>query len=79
MVAVPRQKIVRGAQEFVGRSSQYGVDLFLRGESEAVQDLAFESATWRLGLRFGPVHAGQPPSVMAAIGIFSTVDDDSGV
>lgn len=79
MVAVPREKIVSGPEELFGRFVKYGIDFFFGCECKAVEDLTSESATRRVGLGLRPVHAGQARAIMATVGIFPAVDDDSGV
>lgn len=79
MVAIPREEVVGRSQEFVRGFAKSCVDLFLGCEGEAVQNLAFEGSAGRFRLGFRPVHASQAGPIVAAVGIFPTVYNDTGV
>ena len=79
VVAVQRQDVVRGAEELGGDVADSGVDLGLRGEGEAVDQLALEErAGWDLA-GLGPVDARDAGAAVASIGVFFAVYDDAGV
>lgn|SRR5687768_2933453 len=79
VVAIPGEEIVFCPKELVRCFAKYSIDLVFGCECKPVEDLLFESATRRVGLGFGPVYAGQASAIVAAVGILSTVDDDSRV
>lgn len=79
MVAVAGEQVIGGAEKLLGDVFENGVDLGLGGECETVENLAFEGAAWRFGLRARPVYAGQAGPVVSAVGVFPAVDDDARV
>lgn len=79
VVAVFCEEIVRGAEEVVRGIAERGVNFFLRGEGEAVEDLASKGAARGLCLGLCPVDTRHSAPVVAAVCVFATVDDDAGV
>lgn len=79
MVAVLRKQVVGGSQKLFGHFADDGVDFGGCREREAVQQLAPEGATGRLGAGRRPVHARLAAVGVAAVGVFAAVDDDAGV
>lgn len=79
VVAVLGEQVVGGALELVGGVADDGVDLGLRREREAVEDLGPKSAARGFRLRPRPVHARDAALVVPAVGIFLTVYDNSRV
>ena len=79
VVAVAGEQVVGGAVELVGAVAHDGVDLGLRREGEAVQDLGPERPTRRFRARPRPVHTRHPAPVVPAICVLLPVDHDAGV
>lgn len=79
VVAVARQQVVGGALELVGAMAYDGVDLGLRGEREAMQQLRAEAATRGFRSRPRPVYACGSALVVAPICVFFSVDHDARV
>lgn len=65
--------------ELVGCRSNDGLNLFVRREGEAMEDLALESTPRRFRLGFGPVYTGEVGMIVSAIGILLTVYDHASV
>lgn len=79
VVAVAGEDVVGGAVE-VGRGlADDVVDLGLRREGEALQDLGAERAPRRLRARLRPVHARHAAPVVAPVRVFLAVDHDARV
>lgn len=79
VVAVQRQDVVRGAEELGRDVADRGVDLGLRGEGEAVDQLALEERAGRDLAGLGPVDARDAGAAVASVGVFLAVYDDAGV
>lgn len=79
VVAVAGEDVVGGAVEVEGGAAHDGVDLGLRGEGEALQDLDAEGPARRLGAGLRPVHARHAAPVVPAVGVLLAVDHDAGV
>jgi hypothetical protein len=79
VVAVLGEKIIRGAGELIGCAFECGFDFFVGSESEAVKNFTAKSASGRFGFGLGPVHASHTTILVATIGIFFSVDNNTGM
>lgn len=79
MVAVLSKQVVCGALEFLRDLLDYSVDLGWRGKGKAVEDLALECPSRRLGLGLRPVDAGDARPVMPTVCVLLIVYNNPGV
>ena len=79
VVAVAGEQVISGALELVGTVAHDGVDLGLRREGEALQDLGPEGSARRFRARPRPVYSRHPAPVVPAICVLLPVDHDARV
>ena len=79
VVAVAGEQVISGALELVGTVAHDGVDLGLRREGEALQDLGPEGSARRFRARPRPVYSRHPAPVVPALCVLLPVDHDARV
>lgn len=79
MVAVVAKQVVLGSLEYPRTVVDYIGDFFLGQDGKAVEDLAAKSSTWRFEFWLCPVHSADTFAIVAAVCIFSLIDDYAGM
>ena len=81
MIAIIREKVVRGSLKLLGDFLHYVFNLVLGAEGKALQQLAAECTSRWLRVRLCPVYTRHSWSIMATESVFSiqTLYDHAGV